>query len=85
MIISGNVLGHWESWRTSGEYHSYTQTPGVSHEQAQVMAELGLPANAGKADIKRAYRHFLLTEHPDKGGDDAAFADKHKKWQFFFP
>jgi len=55
----------------------------VSEERARGLAELGLPANAGAADIKRAYRHFLLAEHPDKGGDKAAFADKHQKWLNF--
>ncbi len=34
---------------------------------------LGVPHDADKADIRRAYRHLSHKHHPDKGGDDEAF------------
>jgi len=47
------------------------------------MAELGIPSTASAGDIKHLFRRFLLTSHPDKGGDDASFAEHFKKWQMF--
>ena len=42
---------------------------------------LGISKTSSSDEIKKAYRHFLLTAHPDKvKGNDAYFADMHKKW-----
>lgn len=34
---------------------------------------LGVPANAGKDDIKKAYRKLCMVHHPDKGGNPNKF------------
>lgn len=36
-------------------------------------AELGLPADAAAADVKRAYRERVKEVHPDQGGSEEAF------------
>ena len=79
-FISGNIGSTWNSWAASGQYSSYTETTDV---RAGLLAEVRLPANASSDVIKKAYHHFLLTAHPDKGGDKDAFADKHQKWLNF--
>jgi DnaJ-class molecular chaperone len=34
---------------------------------------LGVPRDASKDDIRKAYRRLVLKEHPDKGGDEEKF------------
>ena len=36
-------------------------------------AALGVPAYAKEAELRRAYRQLVLSEHPDKGGEPARF------------
>ena len=36
---------------------------------------LGVPANAGPDEIRRAFRARALVTHPDHGGDAVAFAE----------
>jgi hypothetical protein len=45
--------------------------PGAA--KATALSELGLPATATEADVKRAFKQRCLTEHPDHGGTDARF------------
>jgi hypothetical protein len=40
---------------------------------AACFAALGVPAYAKEAELRRAYRQLVLSEHPDKGGDPARF------------
>ncbi len=40
---------------------------------------LGLPPNASKAEIKRAYRKMAMRHHPDKNPNDPAAADKFRQ------
>jgi len=37
------------------------------------LADLGLPAHAGKADIRRRFRELAKQQHPDVGGDTDQF------------
>jgi len=41
----------------------------------------GLDADASDKDIDRAYRKMSTVLHPDKGGDDDAFADMRKRYE----
>lgn len=39
----------------------------------ELYTSLGLDKNATERDIKRAYKKLVLTNHPDKGGDEKKF------------
>ena len=42
-------------------------------ELSRCFAALGVPAYAKEAELRRAYRKLVLSEHPDKGGDPTRF------------
>lgn len=42
---------------------------------------LGIPRNASKEDIKKAYRKLAHKHHPDKGGDEAQFKEVNEAYQ----
>ncbi len=42
---------------------------------------LGVPRNATKEDIKKAYRSLAHKYHPDKGGDEAQFKEVNEAYQ----
>ncbi|MGW6599878.1 J domain-containing protein [Streptomyces sp. NPDC055036] len=44
-------------------------------------AVLGVPADADRAEIGRAYRRKALTHHPDKGGDAGVFRGLHLAYE----
>jgi len=57
-------------------YYAYYQENGNvfpdSYDPA-ALAELGLPPDAGAADVKRRFRELAKERHPDTGGDAAGF------------
>jgi curved DNA-binding protein CbpA len=42
---------------------------------------LGVPADATKAEIVRAFRRSALSHHPDRGGEAAAFQDVRRAYE----
>ncbi|MFK0279781.1 DnaJ domain-containing protein [Streptomyces sp. NPDC090499] len=42
---------------------------------------LGVPADATRTEIVRAFRRRALAHHPDRGGDAEAFRDVHRAYE----
>ena len=55
------IAGFWQ------RFESHNQKPGA-------LEVLGLQQGADWEAIKRRYRHLVMTAHPDRGGNAAAFA-----------
>lgn len=53
----------------------------TSAEEPDFYAVLGVPADATRVEIVRAYRRRALTHHPDRGGDAEAFQDLHRAYE----
>lgn len=47
----------------------------------EILIQLGLPIYADNADIKRRFREFAKTYHPDNGGDSARFIEMMEKYK----
>ena len=58
------------AWRQNAHKTSRSGVGGMTHESA--LSLLGLSANAGVTDIKRAHRRLMLKMHPDHGGSTEA-------------
>jgi hypothetical protein len=59
-------------------YYAYYQENGFVHLGAYdpaLLAKLGLPPDAGGADVKRRFRELAKERHPDAGGDAAVFIE----------
>jgi curved DNA-binding protein CbpA len=50
-------------------------------DEPDFYAVLGIPADATRAEIVRAFRRRALTHHPDRGGDTEAFQDAHRAYE----
>ena len=46
---------------------------------------LGVSKNASEAELKKAYRAWVLTAHPDKGGDTKFFSEQNALWLQLLP
>lgn len=53
----------------------------LSHMPKDHYTTLGVPRNATKDDIKKAYRRLAHQYHPDKGGDEARFKEVNEAYQ----
>ena len=59
---------------------------------ATAFEQLGLEPGASRPEVERAWRHFALRYHPDRGGDAAAFVrgqqaydtiiEEFESWQY---
>ena len=62
-----------------------SEPPAASDPQpsrrSTILTYLGLSAAAGPMDIRLAYKQWVLTAHPDKGGDSQAFAVNIAFWK----
>lgn len=50
---------------------------------SEILIQLGLPIYADNAEIKRKFREFAKTYHPDNGGDSAKFIEIMEKYKNF--
>ncbi|MFJ5307554.1 J domain-containing protein [Streptomyces sp. NPDC088350] len=50
-------------------------------DEPDFYAVLGVPADATRAEIVRAFRRRALTRHPDRGGDAEAFQGLHRAYE----
>ena len=55
--------------------------PAQPSRRSTILVYLGLSAAAGPMDIRLAYKQWLLTAHPDKGGDTQAFSVNNAFWK----
>ncbi|MFF3377593.1 DnaJ domain-containing protein [Streptomyces sp. NPDC002680] len=53
----------------------------TSADEPDFYALLGVPADATRAEIVRAFRRRARTHHPDVGGDTDAFQDLHRAYE----
>ncbi len=51
-------------------------------QRAQHLAVLGLTQGASLKEAKKAYRRFVTTHHPDKGGNPSVFRQGQEAWEF---
>lgn len=49
--------------------------------EADLYAVLGVPADASRDEIARAYRRQALVHHPDRGGDAETFRSLHQAYE----
>ncbi|MFJ9241563.1 J domain-containing protein [Streptomyces sp. NPDC101776] len=50
-------------------------------DEPELYALLGVPADATRAEIVRAFRRSALSHHPDRGGDTKAFQQLHQAYE----
>ena len=49
----------------------------------EILMQLGLPIYADDVEIKRKFREFAKTYHPDNGGDSSKFIEIMEKYKNF--
>ncbi len=49
----------------------------------EILMQLGLPIYSDNAEIKRKFREFAKTYHPDNGGDSSKFIEIMQKYKDF--
>lgn len=66
-------------------YSSYKESDLSDYSiiDTEILIQLGLPIYADNADIKRRFREFAKTYHPDNGGDSAKFIEMMEKYKNF--
>lgn len=66
-------------------YSSYKESDLSDYSiiDTEILIQLGLPIYADNADIKRRFREFAKTYHPDNGGDSDKFIEMMEKYKNF--
>ena len=70
--------GRKGKWRCGECSPSLVQQP---DRRSQILTHLGIRQDANPADIRAAYKHWVLSAHPDKGGDTQTFMLNNALWQ----
>ena len=70
--------GKWDCPACSKSTPSSAAQPS---RRSTLLAYLGLSLAAGPDDIRLAYKQWVLTAHPDKGGDTQVFATENAFWK----
>ena len=70
--------GRKGKWRCPDCSPTSVQQPS---RRSQVLAHVGLKLDANPMDIRTAYKRWLLSAHPDKGGDTKTFTLTNALWK----
>ena len=65
----------WAKPRAEGEAPHAAVKTAPTGSRAWALSVLGLGKEAGRDEVKRAFRALAQRTHPDRGGDDAAFIE----------
>lgn len=68
------ALVYWALYRERGIVAVQAYDP-------EALAQLGLPFDAGEADVKRRFRELAKKHHPDTDGDAAQFIELMKAYE----
>ena len=69
-----------KSWSTA-----FTAKKSPAKTMREMLVAHGLSSHSPPAQLKKAYRAWLITAHPDKGGDTKFFTDQNEEWMRIMP
>ena len=70
--------GRKGKWRCPECSPSFVQQP---DRRSQILTHLGTRQDASPTDIRATYKQWVLSAHPDKGGDTQTFMLNNALWQ----